>query len=719
MMEISTKNSATADVHPHDGLLCDDSLDVVTSLYLRYIGEHLDKEDLWRGLPYGHRSSMSYALLERALKRNGFAVRATSSKHIQEVHFPCVLVLQNGRFAFATGLSGDSVCLVDGRAGNIVRMLPLKSISLYYSGKFLNFFPTMGELERRHSVVEKPKHWFWGRLFRPRSRVIDVVLASIVANLIAVTVSLFAMQVYDRVIPNQNQATLWALALGASIAILFEFFLRSARSKLIDETGKAAEIEMNRELFQRVLGMRLDRLPAGPGSVAYMVREFQGIREFFNTATVGVLADLPFVFIFFLVIYFIAGPVVWIVVTGSVAIILPSLLYQGRMARLSKETQGGLSSASRLLTEAAYGLENAKSARAESWLLKSWEEITHLNAIKSSEQRNLTSKLTFWAGSVQQWSYISAIVGGTYLLFSGEFTIGSIIAISILSGRTLSPISQLSGVLTRWQNMRIALKAMDKIIDAEQERQPGRSYIRRSRFNGQLSMSGVEAIYAPQTPPVIQIERLALKTGDRLAVLGANGSGKSTLLRVLSGFQRPSDGDYLIDNLDVRQLDPDDLRRNIGYLPQETKLFRGTLRQNLQIPQKKFLDNEIFEALKFGGLFEMVKVHPKGMDLPILDGGGGLSTGQKTSVGLARLYLSDPSIVVLDEPTAALDQDGEACFVRNFDNWLGQRTCVIATHRTAIIQAMTKVAIMQNGRLVVFGPKDAVLAELGKQGAIR
>jgi ATP-binding cassette subfamily C protein LapB len=660
---------------------------------------------------------MDGPLLKRALRRIGYVAVVSQNSDLASLPMPSVLRLKNGKFALATGIVGDDIVLVDGRADGASRIIPLATLALFYDGEFLEFFPSIGELERLHASETTPGHWFWSRLFKPRSRVFDVILASIMANLIAVTVSLFALQVYDRVIPNQNEATLWVLALGAAVAILFEFFLRTARAKLIDDTGRVSEIEMSRDLFRNLLGMRIDKRPAGPGALSYMVREFQGVREFFNTATVGVLADLPFVLIFLAVIYTIAGPVVWIIIAGGIAMVVPSLFYQKRMAELSREMQGGLSSASRLLTEASYGLENVKTSNAEEWLMRSWEEIIHLNATKSSEQRHLASKLTFWAGSVQQWTYISAIIAGVYLLFAGEFTTGSIIAISILTSRTLSPISQLSGVLTRWQNMLAALSAMDTVIDAEQDRSPDRVYVRRGRMSGDIALADVQATYPGQQLPTIHVQKLAIASGDRLAILGANGSGKSTLLGVLSGLHHPSQGEYLLDKVDLRQIDPADIRANIGYLPQEARLFSGTLRDNIRIRGVQFSDDDFFEALAFSGLDEMVRAHPKGLDLPIYDGGSGLSTGQKTAVGLARLFLLDPSIVILDEPTAALDQESEARFIERFDSWAGNRTCIVATHRLSILKKMSQVAIMQRGRLVIHGPRDAMLEKLQNQGA--
>ena len=588
---------------------------------------------------------------------------------------------------------------------------------LFEGASVFRFAPTLQLLEQRHVGRKVPEQWLWDRLYERKHILRDVALASFVANVIAVVVSLFALQVYDRVIPSQNQATLWVLALGASIGILFEFLLKSARSGLIDQSSKELDTIISGELFQKLLGARMDQRSNSPGALVHIAREFQGVREFFSTATVGAVVDLPFVFIFLGVIYLIAGKVAWIVATGTILMVLASLVFRRKMTRLSENLQAGASTSSRLLAESTYGAESVKSARLEPWLQANWEEASLVNAELASQQRHLSANLTLLSASIQQTTYIAAIIGGVYLLFAGQFSMGSIMAISILSNRTLGPMAQLANIIARWNNMKSALNGINMIMEAEQERTDDKNYIRKPVFSGQMEMEKVSFSYSAKPGADLDIPKLALPRGTRIALLGENGSGKSTLLKLLSGLYAPTQGNFRADGIDLRQLDPADVRSNIGYLPQEIRLFKGTLRDNLRTGASRFSDEKLFSALEFAGLRKFVSAQPEGLDLQIHDGGEGLSGGQRMAVGLARIYLIDPPIVLMDEPTAFLDQKSEVNFVQRFEEWSAGRTCVIATHRPAILSQVERIAILQNGRLMMEGKRDKVLSHLQGKGS--
>jgi len=687
-----------------------------TTAYLRALSVEVDADQLVNGLPVKD-GVLPVTLLERVVGRLGHHVIHTERRKLQQEDLPCCAALHSGGYAVLVGRAKDGWQLVDPDCPEATRYVTDQALQAQYTGRFFRISPSLSLLQEKHSVGLFKRHWFWGRLFSQKVRLFDVVVSSFGANLLAIMTSLFVLQVYDRVIPGQALATLWVLAIGVGIAIVFEALLRIARARLIDQMGKEAEIDISRDLFTRVMGMPLDRRPAPPGSLVHMVREFGSVKEFFTTAAVGVVADLPFVFVFLALIYGIAGPVVWVIVTGALLTIIPSFLLQRRMAELSKETMGGTSSASRLLTEAAYGLETVKVTRSEPHFQKQWEEIISLNAVKTTEQRSLSAFLTYWATSMQQVTYIGAVIAGVYMVFAGEFTVGAIIAVSILSTRTLSPITQLSQILSRWQNMKVALEGLDVVMQSEQERDKDRSYIRRQRLSGQIELRKVKFAHPGAKLMGLSIEGLKIDPGHRLALLGANGSGKSTLLRLISGLYRPTEGEVLIDGMDIRQIDPHDLRRNIGYLPQEILMHRGTLRENLASDGRRYTDERLLEALSFGGLGNFVRHHPEGLDAKIGDGGDGLSIGQRQSIGLARLHLLDPSIVLLDEPTAALDQSLETELVARLGAWIGQRTCIIATHRPQILSQVHRVAVMQNGQIALEGPRDSVLKQLMSQSS--
>lgn len=701
----SKQGGETAGIHIPVMSLQDSTVEI-----LRLQSVDIDADRLLAGLPIVG-DHLPEELLERSIERLGHVIIWNEKDDIRDLEFPCCIMLTPRNYVVAIGLDSAGLQVLDAKKPDAYRTISLGAFQSEVCHRSFQILPSVELLSLRHSKGAFKRHWFWGRLFLQKIRLLDIIVSSLFANVLAIVTSLFALQVYDRVIPGQSEATLWVLAGGVALAILFEALLRIARSRLIDRMGKEAEIDITADLFTKLLGMKLDRRPAPPGGLVHMVREFSSVKEFFTAAAVGVVADLPFVFVFLLLIYGIAGQVVWVIVAGAALTFIPSFLLQRKMAELSEETMGGMSSASRLLTEASYGLETIKTTRAESFFQKQWEEIIGLNAVKTTEQRALSAFLTYWATSVQQGTYVLAVISGVYLLFAGELTMGAIIAVGILTTRTLSPITQLSQILSRWQNMKVALAALDRVMGSEQERDPERSYVRRPRLSGQINLEKVRFVHSGSNTISVDIDKLNIDSGKRIALLGANGSGKSTLLRLMAGLYQPTEGEVLVDGTDIRQLDPADLSANIGYLPQEITMFRGTLRQNLS-SGRKVSDAHILEALDFGGLGNFVRHHPEGLDFKILDGGGGLSIGQRQSVGLARLYLQDPSIILLDEPTSALDQNLENSIVVELGKWIGQRTCIVATHRPLILSQMEDIAVMQQGRIVMCGAREDVLKKL-------
>jgi ATP-binding cassette, subfamily C, bacterial LapB len=420
--------------------------------------------------------------------------------------------------------------------------------------------------------------------------------------------------------------------------------------------------------------------------------------------------------VFLVLVAFIGGPVVWVLIAGGILMVLPSLLMQKRMVALTRQSQGASAKAARILHETIFEHETLRSQRGEDRVRRLWSEMLTLTSSNSSEQRKLASALTYWAQGVQQATYVAAVITGAYLVFAGDFTVGSIIAIGILTGRTLSPLSQLAGTLSRWTNVKGALEGLEAIASAEQVEDEGRTYLRRDHLRGEYELRNVAFRYDKDAAATVDVQALAINPGQKIAVLGPNGSGKSTLLRLLAGLYAPESGRILLDGVEMAQIHPRDLRRNIGYLGQEVRLFAGTLRDNLNLTQLERDEDRLFKALEFAGLAPFVKGHPKGLDMEIRDGGEGLSVGQRQSIGWARIWLQDPPVVLLDEPTAALDQTLEATLVSRLGAWLEGRTALIATHRVPILALTDRVILLQNGKPAVDGPRAAVLAHLASGG---
>lgn len=687
----------------------------LASVYAALLGSEVAVPDLLDHLQLasGNGSAPGLAEMATALNASGLSTRVVAVKHPDARHWPALAEMTSGQIVLVLAQDETGVQVYDTTCPDMRAEVPAADFARVYAGRLLASRIAVADLETRHATP-RPRHWFWGEFARYRRQLGEVAAASLVANLLAVAVSLFSMQVYDRVIPYQSEPTLWVLAGGALLAILLEAALKLARSGLMDTTGKRIELAVQDRLMSRLLGMKPSPGQKSPSNLFSAMREFSAVREFFTATTIGSLTDLPFLLIFLALVASIGGNLVWVLIVGGILMVLPGLLMQKRMVALTAATQGASTRAARLLYEAIFEAETVTTQRGEDRIKRIWTELTVLSAAKSSDQRHLTAALGYWAQGVQQATYVVAVMCGAYLVFAGEFTVGTIIAIGILTGRTLGPLAALSGTMARWTNVKAALDGLQAIMQSKQAEEDGRRYLRRERLGGVYDLRQVEFRYDPQAAPTLDIPNLTIPAGQHVAVLGANGSGKSTLLRLLAGLYEPTAGRVLIDGVDMGQLHPRDLRRGIGYLGQEVRLFSGSLRDNLNLTQLERDDTRLMSALEFAGLGPFVRSHPRGLDLEIREMGEGLSVGQRQSIGWARIWLQDPAVAILDEPTAALDQTLETTLVSRLKGWLDGRTAIIATHRVPILQLTSRTVILQNGKLAVDGPRDQVLAHLAK-----
>lgn len=651
-------------------------------------------------------------LVAKALQSSGLITEVVHVPGCAGAQWPALAEMTSGQFVLVLGMERDELMIYDLTCIDNRAHVTRAEFDPYFTGNIIRAEAPLDSLSRAHAPARAAPHWFWGQFEMFRRQFAEVALGSFVANLLAVAIALFSLQVYDRVIPHQSEATLWVLAAGAGIALLMEAFLKGARARLVDGAGRQIELNVQTLLMNRLLGMRSENASKAPSQLFSSMREFGSVREFFTASTVGALADIPFIFVFLLLVSTIAGNVVWVLVLGGILMVIPGFFLQQKMIRLTQETQGAGAKASRLLHEVIFELDTVKTQRSEDRVRRLWVELTTLSAMKSSEQRKLASTLTFWSQGVQQATYICAVITGTYLVFAGEFTVGSIIAVGLLTGRTLSPLTQLAGTMARWGNVKSALDGLDGIATSTQDREEGRTYLRRETITGKFEIRDMQFRYDEDGAPTLDMGGLILQPGQSVAILGSNGSGKSTLLKILSGLYTPTQGRILLDGTDMGQIEPRDLRRHIGYLGQDVRLFTGTLRENLNLNLLERDDDRMMEALEFSGLGQFVRNHHKGLDLQIGDGGQGLSIGQRQSVGWARLWLQDPKVCLLDEPTAALDQTLENTLVDRLKGWLDGRTAVIATHRVPILALTSRTLILQNGRAAIDGPRDQVLAHL-------
>ena len=684
----------------------------LAATYAGLLGMDIVRSDLLEVMTATEGDNITPRSIAKALNEAGLITSVSTDVRPTPDQWPALVEMTSGHVLLVLDQTDDAFIVFDTTCKGNRAEVSLTDFMPYFSGLILRADMAVKDLAAKHASKGKKSHWFWGEMLQFRRHIAEVMLGSFVANLLAVAVALFSLQVYDRVIPHQSTATLWVLAIGAGLAMLLEAGLRIARARLMDGAGRRIELQVQSLLMDRLLGMRRGKEGQSPSGLFSAVREFGSVREFFTASTIGTLTDLPFIVLFLALVASIGGNVVWVLFVGGVLMVLPSFFLQKKMIKLTQQTQGASVKSNKLLHEVIYEADTIKAQRGEDRFKRLWSELSAVSSLATSEQRKLASTLTFWAQGVQQATYVAAVVAGTFMVFTGQFTVGTIIAVGILTSRTLGPLTQLAATLARWSNVKAALEALGEIAEAEQDQEEDRTYLRREDMKGGFELRDIAFCYNEDSGQTLDIPGLKIEPGQRIAVLGSNGSGKSTMLKILSGIYKPTKGRVMIDGLDMGQVMPRDLRRSIGYLSQEVRLFSGTLRENLNLTLLERDDDRLLAALDFAGLGQFVRNHPKGLDVEIFDGGEGLSIGQRQSIGWARLWLQDPQVCLLDEPTAALDQTLEATLVSRLETWLEGRTAIIATHRVPILELTSRTVILQNGRLAVDGPRQEVLAHL-------
>ncbi|NHM20574.1 type I secretion system permease/ATPase [Tritonibacter mobilis] len=612
---------------------------------------------------------------------------------------PVLVFLKDGRTLVLETFGATEARVIDPEAAGGRAIWKRGDLLEAYDGRLLVSKPIDLVSSRLDGKEPQKGHW----LLRPvlgNVRIYrDVMTASFAANLLAVATALFSMQVYDRVVPNQAFDTLWILASGVGIAIVLEFVLRLMRASLVDVSGRDLDLTLSARLFEKVANMRLAQQPSSTGAFASQVRDFATVREFFTSGTVTALCDLPFVLVFVAVIWFIGGEVALVVLAGVVFSVLPGLLMQGRLAAASKENTREGAALNGLLLETISSLETVKASRAEGRLQRAYAQLTATMANTAVRTRHLTTITTQLVSTVQKLAYAGVVIAGVYLINNGSLTVGSLIACTLLSSRAMSPMGQVAGLLARWQHVRAAMEGLDGIMNLKVERPDDRHFVRASNINGAYRLDDAVYRHDPEGPPVVSIHNFEIPAGEHLALLGGNGAGKSTLLRMLAGLTDPESGTVLLDDLALSQIDPIDRRRQIGYLPQSVALFQGTLRDNLLLDHGLHSDEELLEALDAVGLGSFVRRHVRGLDLRI-HSNANVSGGQRQAIGLARVLLQDPKIVLLDEPTAAFDHLTEMHVINHLSKWLEGRTTVISTHKRELLSLTKRAVVLKDGRVV-------------------
>jgi ATP-binding cassette subfamily C protein LapB len=544
------------------------------------------------------------------------------------------------------------------------------------------------------------------------------MLAAFVVNVFALATPLFTMNVYDRVLPNRATETLWVMAVGISLIVIGDLVLRTMRGYFLDWASTRVDVKLTTRIMEHVLGIRLEHRPNSLWSFATNLRSFETVRDFITSATITTFIDIPFALIFVLVIAWIAPLMVIPVVIGAVLILLYSFSVQAKMHDLSETMYRASAIRNATLIESLVGLETVKALGIEGQMQRKWEQSSHFLTEVSSKLRLLTASISNGASSIQQFITVAVVIVGVYLVIKGELTMGGLIACSMLSSRALVPISQTAGLLTQYHTASTSLTSLDEIMHREVERPKDSAFLSRPTFNGDIEFREVSFRYPEAEQDALTKVSFKIKAGEHVAILGRMGSGKTTIDKLILGLYQPTSGAILIDGIDARQIDPAELRRCVGYVQQDTQLFYGSLRDNLTISAQHVDDAAVLEASAIGGIDEFVNAHPKGFDMSIGERGETLSGGQRQGVGIARAFITKPSIILLDEPTSAMDHTGEEAIKRRLLDATKNKTLILISHRSSLYELVNRIIVIDSGRIVADGPKDLVTDALrnGKIG---
>ena len=699
----------------------DDLLECL-ALLTRYYGNPYSRESLKSGMPLEN-GQFSAEVFIRASERIGLACKAhkRAVSEISSLVVPAVLLLNKRKACILTDIdhSAGTAKIIVPEAGEGTKTLSIDELAEMYSG-YVIYVREKHRYDRRtpEKLNVKSRHWFWGTILGSWRIYRDVLLASLLINVFVVASPLFVMNVYDRVVPNQAFDTLWVLAVGALIVFSFDFVLKMVRSYFIDLAGKKSDILLSSTIMEKVLGLSMKAKPVSVGSFAKNLQDFESIRDFITSSTVTALVDLPFTCIILFVIFMLGGPVAIIPFAAMLIIGLYSFLIQEPLKQSVEKTLRSSQQKNATLIESLSGMEALKIAQAESDIQYRWEKAVSHIATWSIKTKLLTSSATTFSAYVQQLANIGMVIMGVYLIAEGELSMGGLIASVMLSGRCLAPMAQIAGLATRYNQSKSALDGLNQVMEMPSERHEDRDYVNRPDLKGAIEFDGVNFAYPNQEIQALREVNLKVKAGEKVAIIGRIGSGKTTIEKLILGLYEPDDGAVRIDGIDLRQINPTDLRSSIGCVSQDINLFYGSIRDNITLGASHVDDDQLLRAAEIAGVAEFANKHPNGFDMIVGERGQNLSGGQRQSIALARALLMDPPILVMDEPSSSMDNTTELRMKEQLKTQCEDKTLILVTHKASMLELVDRLIVVDSGRIVADGPKDQVHAAL-KQGKLK
>jgi len=696
------------------GPSADDPLLKCLVLLTRFFNRPFSEETLCAGLPLID-SRLTPDLFVRAAERAGLTAKVARRplERISPLVLPVVLLLVNAQACLLKAVKADGRCeIVDPDTGGASE-IAIDELRKLYAGHAI-FVRQQLRFDSRteHSAVPRIEHWFWGVVRQAWPIYGEVLVGSMLINVFALVMPLFIMNVYDRVVPNDTTETLWAMAAGVLIVLLFDFGMRMLRSYLVDIAGKRIDVILSANIFEKALGIRMEARPASVGSFASNIHEFESFREFITSATITALVDLPFVILFIGVIFWIGGYLGYVLVLAVPLIILIGLMLQRQLGEIIQQTFRYSAQKQGLLIESLSSIETLKAISGEGVLQRKWEQMIGTISRLGIKARTLSSAIVNVSMTVQQLTSVAVVVLGVYLIAERELTVGALVACTILTSRALAPLGQVAGLMTRYHQSAAALRTLHNVMQLPIERPANKSFVHRPHIRGEIEFRNVTFSYPNQKVPALSNVSFKVAAGEHVGLIGRIGSGKSTIEKLVLGLYKPSTGSILIDGVDINQIDPATLRKNIGYVPQDIVLFYGSVKDNITFAAPYADDAALVRAAEIAGVTEFVHPSAQGFDLHIGERGEGLSGGQRQTVVIARALLLDPPVLIMDEPTNALDNRSEENFKAKLDKAIAGKTFLLVTHRASLLTLAPRLIVLDNGKVVADGPKDQVMQAL-------
>ena len=655
------------------------------------------------------------ALLPRAAARAHLSARVVKRAvvDIAPELLPAILLLHGERACLLLEARAGSYLISHPELGAGAVEVTAAELAQDYTGLACLVRPQF-KFDARSPEVNKVRgrHWFWAAIFENRRLYRDALIAAFLINIFAMAMPLFTMNVYDRVVPNNAVETLWVLVTGIALVVVFNTILTTARAYVVDSASKRVDVRLSSLIMERVLDLRMEGRPVSVGSFAANLRSFEAIRDFIASASITTLVDLPFILLFLLVLSWISP---WMVLPPLVAIIIVlvvSLAAQARMETLTMASYQAASQRNATLIEALTGFEAVKTLNAQGAMQRNWERSTEFIAQASAKLKLVSSTTVGIVGAMQQLVSIAVIIIGVYLAQESSISMGGIIAASMIAGRCLVPLGQVAGLMMQYQNARTSLGSIDNYMKLPVERPDTAEFLHRPVFHGALEFRNVTFTYPGAAQPALNNVSFKLAPGEKVGIIGRIGSGKTTLEKLILGLYQPQEGMVLLDGVDVRQVDPADLRRAIGYVPQDPTLFYGSLKYNLAMGAPYADDASILAAADVAGVTEFANLHPNGFDMLIGERGESLSGGQRQSVAVARALINDPPLLLLDEPSSNMDHQSESRLRKQLAGASTNKTMVLVTHRTALLELVGRLIVIDSGKVVADGPKEQVVEAL-------